>query len=133
MPQQRLLTHTLLKMVLARAAASRLPFFRVVSLEVCRWLVWCKGWFIVQNKAKRHGAYPFWWGGGSDSGTADLEVWWSEKQGHELCYHRTCTGLDSWNSGGKPCYHLMNAPKSSHAAPLSYLFNEEANTGGGTC
>jgi len=83
--------------------------------------------------AKGHGAYPFWWGGGSDSGTADLEVWWSEKHGYELFYHSTCIGLDSWNSGGKPCYHLMFAPKSSDAAPLSYLFNEEARTGGGNC
>merc|ERR1719195_938661 len=32
----------------------------------------------LHYKAKGHGAYPFWWGGGSDSGTADLEVWYSE-------------------------------------------------------
>jgi len=38
--------------------------------------------------AKAHGAYPFWWGGGSDSGVADMEVWWSEKQGLHECYWR---------------------------------------------
>ena len=38
--------------------------------------------------AKAHGAYPFWWGGGSDSGVADMEVWWSEKQGLHGCYWR---------------------------------------------
>merc|ERR1712216_668331 len=75
-------------------------------------------------KAKGHGAYPFWWGGGSDSGEADMEVWWSEKQGAEKFYHSSCTGKSSgkgikksgkgvgsgasWLKG--PCYHLMLAP-----------------------
>jgi hypothetical protein len=92
----------------------------------------------LHYKAKGHGAYPFWWGGGSDSGTADLEVWWSEKQGYELFYHSTCTGLDSWNKGGAPCYHLMLAVEQQGATPVSYLFNEAARQGksnseGGNC
>jgi len=62
----------------------------------------------LHYKAKAHGAYPFWWGGGSDSGTADLEVWWSEKQGAEKFAHSSCTGQSSWLNG--PCVHLMIAP-----------------------
>merc|ERR1711957_251622 len=30
----------------------------------------------LHYKAKAHGAYPFWWGGGSDSADSDIEVWW---------------------------------------------------------
>jgi len=79
----------------------------------------------LHYKAKGHGAYPFWWGGGSDDGTADLEVWWSEKQGYELFYHSTCTGNgESWLQG-QPCYHLMLTPESPNADPLSYLFSED--------
>merc|ERR1712232_881149 len=86
----------------------------------------------LHYKAKGHGAYPFWWGGGSDSGTADLEVWWSEKQGYELFYHSSCAGLDSWQQGA--CYHLMLAPTTDGAAPLSYLFDDDAHKGnGGNC
>jgi hypothetical protein len=46
----------------------------------------------LHYKAKAHGAYPFWWGGGSDSGTADMEVYWSEKLGAEKFIHSSCTG-----------------------------------------
>lgn len=67
----------------------------------------------LHYKAKAHGAYPFWWGGGSDSGTADMEVWWSEKQGAEKFAHSSCTGLSSWLNG--PCVHLMLAPVSRGA------------------
>merc|ERR1712048_622960 len=83
-------------------------------------------------KAKGHGAYPFWWGGGSDSGTADLEVWFSEKKGAEKFYHSQCTGKSSgkgvklgkgkgsktessWLNG--PCVHLMIAPGGVKPTP----------------
>merc|ERR1711988_129971 len=67
------------------------------------------------GKAKAHGAYPFWWGGGSDSGTADMEVYWSEKQGAEKFIHSSCTGQSSWLNG--PCVHLMLAPGNSPSPP----------------
>merc|ERR1712039_228553 len=90
----------------------------------------------LHYSAKGHGAYPFWWGGGSDSGEADMEVWWSEKQGAEKFYHSQCTGKSSgkglkkgkgkgvgsgssWLNG--PCVHLMLAPgskSSSEPAPV---------------
>jgi hypothetical protein len=65
----------------------------------------------LHYKAKAHGAYPFWWGGGSDSGTADMEVYWSEKQGAEKFIHSSCTGQSSWLDGA--CTHLMIAPTTS--------------------
>jgi len=102
----------------------------------------------LHYKAKGHGAYPFWWGGGSDSGTADLEVWWSEKQGAEKFYHSSCTGKSSgkgrshlragkgrgsnatstsnWLNG--PCVHLMLAPKESSAKPQAYLYTADEKT-----
>merc|ERR1712072_45095 len=71
----------------------------------------------LHYQAKAHGAYPFWWGGGSDSADADMEVWWSEKQGAEKFYHSSCTGKSSGKGMGSgaswlkgPCYHLMLAP-----------------------
>merc|ERR1711879_967146 len=69
----------------------------------------------LHYKAKAHGAYPFWWGGGSDSGTADMEVYWSEKQGAEKFIHSSCTGQSSWLNG--PCVHLMLAPGASPSPP----------------
>jgi len=81
----------------------------------------------LHYKAIGHGAYPFWWGGGSDSANADLEVWWSEKQGYELFYHSKCTGTFSWQDGSA-CYHLMLAPVGN-AEPKSYMFNEAAKQG----
>lgn len=88
----------------------------------------------LHYKAKGHGAYPFWWGGGSDSGDADLEVWWSEKQGYESFYHSTCTGQSSWLQG-TACWHLMFAPETAGGEPVSYLFNDAAKKGasGGQC
>jgi len=83
--------------------------------------------------AKGHGAYPFWWGGGSDSGTADLEVWYSEKFGAEKFYHSTCTGQSSWLRGA--CTHLMFA--SGTNAGQAYLYTDskcclsQASSGGG--
>jgi len=65
----------------------------------------------LHYSAKAHGAYPFWWGGGSDSGSADMEVWWSEKQGAEKFAHTACTGQSSWLNG--PCVHLILAPGSN--------------------
>jgi len=65
----------------------------------------------LHYKAKAHGAYPFWWGGGSDSGTADMEVYWSEKQGAEKFIHSSCTGQSSWLDGA--CTHLMIAPTTA--------------------
>merc|ERR1711988_505257 len=82
----------------------------------------------LHYKAKAHGAYPFWWGGGSDSGTADLEVWYSEKKGAEKFYHSQCTGKSSgkgfkagkgsgssWLNG--LCVHLMIAPGGVKPGP----------------
>lgn len=74
----------------------------------------------LHYKAKGHGAYPFWWGGGSDSGTADLEVWYSEKQGAEKFYHSSCTGQSSWLQGA--CVHLLLSPGVNTAAPQGYLY-----------
>jgi len=98
--------------------------------------------------AKGHGAYPFWWGGGSDDGEADMEVWWSEKQGAEKFYHSSCTGKSSgkglkkgkgkglgsstsWLNG--PCVHLMFAPGSAESVgsaeltskPRAYLYKSD--------
>merc|ERR1711871_478682 len=87
----------------------------------------------LHYKAKAHGAYPFWWGGGSDSGTADMEVYFSEKQGAEKFIHSSCTGQSSWLNG--PCVHLMLAPGSASSgnatlgvassAPRAYLYKED--------
>jgi len=71
--------------------------------------------------AKGHGAYPFWWGGGSDSGDADLEVWYSEKFGAEKFYHSSCTGQSSWLSGA--CTHLMFA--SGRNEGQAYLYTND--------
>lgn len=80
--------------------------------------------------AKAHGAYPFWWGGGSDSGVADMEVWWSEKQGAEKFAHTSCTGQSSWLNG--PCVHLMFAPgaaiTSKSSKPEAYLYTKDEKT-----
>jgi len=84
--------------------------------------------------ATGHGAYPFWWGGGSDSGTADMKVWWSEKVGAEKFYHSQCTGQSSWLNG--PCTHLMFA--SGTNAGQAYLYtdsqccNSQASGSGGS-
>jgi hypothetical protein len=68
--------------------------------------------------AKAHGAYPFWWGGGSDSGVADMEVYWSEKSGAEKFIHSSCTGQSSGWSG--PCTHLLFAD-----GPKGYLYLQD--------
>jgi hypothetical protein len=68
--------------------------------------------------AKAHGAYPFWWGGGSDSGDSDLEVYWSEKFGAEKFIHSSCTGQSSWLNG--PCVHLLFAD-----GPKGYLYTQD--------
>jgi len=74
--------------------------------------------------AKAHGAYPFWWGGGSDSGNADMEVYWSEKQGAEKFIHSSCTGQSSWLDGA--CTHLMIAPTSASADDgKAYLYKAD--------
>jgi len=75
----------------------------------------------LHYKAKGHGAYPFWWGGGSDDGTADLEVWWSEKFGAEKFYHSKCTG-QSLKMIGVPCTHLMFAKDTN--AGQAYLYTD---------
>jgi len=72
----------------------------------------------LHYKAKAHGAYPFWWGGGSDDGEADLEVYWSEKFGAEKFIHSSCTGQDSWLDG--PCVHLLLAD-----GPQGYLYTQD--------
>jgi hypothetical protein len=78
----------------------------------------------LHYKAKAHGAYPFWWGGGSDSGTADMEVYWSEKQGAEKFIHSSCHGNALWAQGA--CTHLMFAgSKSSPYAGEAYLYNAD--------
>lgn len=73
--------------------------------------------------AKAHGAYPFWWGGGSDSGTADLDVYWSEKFGAEKFIHSSCTGQSSWLDG--PCVHMYFAEQTSGAGPKGYLYKQD--------
>jgi hypothetical protein len=65
----------------------------------------------LHYQAQAHGDYPFWWGGGSDSGDADMEVWWSEKQGAEKFVHSSCTGRSSWLTGA--CTHLIFAPTTA--------------------
>merc|ERR1711904_175346 len=78
----------------------------------------------LHYKAKAHGACPFWWGGGSDSGTADMEVYWSEKQGAEKFIHSSCTGQSSWLDGA--CTHLMIAPTSASADDgQAYLYKAD--------
>lgn len=81
----------------------------------------------LHYSARAHGAYPFWWGGGSDSASADMEVWWSEKQGAEKFAHTACTGQSSWLNG--PCVHLMLAPGSNitsrSSKPQSYLYTKD--------
>jgi len=78
----------------------------------------------MHYKAKAHGAYPFWWGGGSDSGTADMEVWWSETQGAEKFAHSACTGQSSWLNG--PCTHLMIAPTTASSNDgTAYLYTAD--------
>merc|ERR1719446_1674758 len=89
----------------------------------------------LHYKAKGHGAYPFWWGGGSDDGTADLEVWWSEKFGAEKFYHSSCTGQSLYMIG-KPCTHLMFA-KDTNAGQAylytdSYCCKSQASASGGS-
>lgn len=89
----------------------------------------------LHYKAKGHGAYPFWWGGGSDDGTADLEVWWSEKFGAEKFYHSSCTGQTVYMIG-KPCTHLMFA-KDTNAGQAylytdSYCCKSQASSSGGS-
>jgi len=69
--------------------------------------------------AKGHGAYPFWSGGGSDSGTADLEVWWSERLQSEKFYHSTCT--QSYLGTGVPCTHLLVGGQPD---PKGYLYTD---------
>jgi hypothetical protein len=74
----------------------------------------------LHYKAKAHGAYPFWWGGGSDSGTADMEVYWSEKDGAEKFIHSSCTGQTSSFKGA--CTHMYFAD-----GPVGYLWlNDES-------
>ena len=68
--------------------------------------------------ATAHGAYPFWWGGGSDSGVADLEVYWSEKFGAEKFIHSSCTGQSSWLDG--PCVHMYFAD-----GPVGYMYKQD--------
>jgi len=78
----------------------------------------------LHYKAKAHGAYPFWWGGGSDSGVADMEVYWSEKQGAEKFIHSSCTGQSSWLNGA--CTHLMIAGNSADASDAqAYLYKAD--------
>jgi hypothetical protein len=78
----------------------------------------------LHYKAKAHGAYPFWWGGGSDSASADMEVYWSEKQGAEKFVHSSCTGQSSWLDGA--CTHLMIADSSAGAGDgIAYLYKAD--------
>jgi len=98
----------------------------------------------LHYKAKGHGAYPFWWGGGSDDGEADLEVWWSETLGAEKFYHSSCEGkgtskglkkgkgkglasadTSSWLNG--PCVHLMLAPGSASAQQLQLADDDDSS------
>jgi len=72
----------------------------------------------LHYKATAHGAYPFWWGGGSDSGVADLEVYWSEKYGAEKFIHSSCTGQSSWLDG--PCTHMYFAD-----GPVGYMYKSD--------
>jgi hypothetical protein len=71
--------------------------------------------------AKGHGAYPFWAGGGSDDGTADLEVWWSERLQSEKFYHSSCTDL-AMGWVGTPCTHLLTGGQPN---PKGYLYTDK--------
>jgi hypothetical protein len=73
----------------------------------------------LHYKAKAHGAYPFWWGGGSDDGTADMEVYWSEKFGAEKFIHSSCTG-QTFSGFKGPCTHLLFAD-----GPKGYLYLQD--------
>merc|ERR1712178_64899 len=62
-------------------------------------------------------------GGGSDSGDADMEVYWSEKQGAEKFIHSSCTGQSSWLDGA--CTHLMIAGTSDQSDSKAYLYKAD--------
>merc|ERR1712188_134956 len=65
-------------------------------------------------------------------GTADMEVYWSEKQGAEKFIHSSCSGQSSWLNG--PCIHLMlapgsasfgNATRGASSKPRAYLYKKD--------
>lgn len=69
-----------------------------------------------------HGAYPFWAGPGSGTGTPDLEVWYSQTRYAEKLYHNACgtSQLDGY-SKDVPCYHMM---LGAEPKPVAYLWTK---------
>lgn len=70
-----------------------------------------------------HGAYPFWSGGGSGTGSPDLEVWYSQTRFAEKLYHNNCgTSELSGYSKNVPCYHMMLGAEPN---PEAYLWTKD--------
>jgi len=70
-----------------------------------------------------HGAYPFWQGGGSGTGTPDLEVWYSQTKFAEKLYHNACSTSElTGYSKDVPCYHMMLGAEPN---PVAYLWTKD--------
>lgn len=67
-----------------------------------------------------HGAYPFWTGGETPTGTPDIEVWYSQTRFAEKLYHNACatSTLDGYSTD-VPCYHMMLGAEPN---PVAYLW-----------
>jgi len=69
-----------------------------------------------------HGAYPFWQGGGSGTGSPTLEVWYSQTRFAEKLYHNACSTSElSGYSKDVPCFHMM---LGSEPKPVAYLWTK---------
>merc|ERR1712228_1063932 len=70
-----------------------------------------------------HGAYPFWQGGGSGTGSPTLEVWYSQTRFAEKLYHNACgTSQLTGYSKDVPCYHMM---LGAEPKPVAYLWTKD--------
>lgn len=69
-----------------------------------------------------HGAYPFWQGGGSGTGSPDLEVWYSQTRFAEKLFHNNCATSElSGYSKTTSCYHLMLGAEPN---PVAYVYTK---------
>jgi len=70
-----------------------------------------------------HGAYPFWQGGGSGTGSPDLEVWYSQTRFAEKLFHNNCATSElSGYSKTTSCYHLMLGAEPN---PVAYVYTKD--------
>merc|ERR1711920_145854 len=70
-----------------------------------------------------HGAYPFWVGPGSGTGSPNLEVWYSQTRFAEKLYHNACgTSQLTGYSKDVPCYHMM---LGAEPKPVAYLWTKD--------